>query len=132
MPTDLKLVVVTPEKTTFDEMVESVVIPMSDGELGVLPGHSPLIGRLAPGELRVRWQGKDQNFYIEGGTVQISGSTMTVLTGRSLPSSSIDLEKAKTALDTAERLKAPTEEAMALKQRSLAQAHAMLRIAEKR
>lgn len=132
MPTDLKLVVVTPEKTTFDEMVESVVVPMSDGELGVLPGHSPLIGRLAPGELRVRWQGKDQNFYIEGGTVQISASTMTVLTGRSLPSGSIDLEKAKTALDAAERMKAPTEEAMALKQRSLAQAQAMLRIAEKR
>ena len=47
----VECVVVTPERTLFDELVEFVALPLYDGELGVLPGHSPLIGRLGYGEL---------------------------------------------------------------------------------
>ncbi len=50
----LQCVVVTPERTLFDELVEFVALPLYDGELGVLPGRTPLIGRLGYGELRTR------------------------------------------------------------------------------
>ena len=49
----IQLVIVTPEKTTFDQAVDSVTLPLIDGEAGILPGHAPMIGRLGPGELRV-------------------------------------------------------------------------------
>ena len=42
----LQCVVVTPERTLFDELVDFVALPLYDGELGVMPGRTPLIGRL--------------------------------------------------------------------------------------
>jgi len=56
MATDKKLqcVVVTPEKAIFDEPAEMVILPMIDGELGVQPGHSALVGKLGKGELRLK------------------------------------------------------------------------------
>ena len=56
----LQCVVVTPERTLFDEVVEFVALPLYDGELGVLPGRAPLIGRLGFGELRIRDGGATQ------------------------------------------------------------------------
>jgi ATP synthase, Delta/Epsilon chain, beta-sandwich domain len=53
----LQCVVVTPERTLFDELVEFVALPLYDGELGVLPGRSPMLGRLGFGELRTKAQG---------------------------------------------------------------------------
>ena len=50
----LQVVVVTPEKTLLDETVDFVALPLYDGELGVLPGRAPLIGRLGYGELRTK------------------------------------------------------------------------------
>ena len=52
--TGFNVVVVTPERTLFDELVEFVALPLFDGELGILPGRSPMIGRLGFGELRTR------------------------------------------------------------------------------
>ena len=46
--------VVTPERALLDEPADFVALPMYDGELGVLPGRAPLIGRLGYGELRIR------------------------------------------------------------------------------
>ena len=48
----LKVVIVTPERAVLDAQAEFIVLPMVDGELGVLPQHAPLIGRLGKGELR--------------------------------------------------------------------------------
>ena len=44
----------TPEKAVLDQIAEMVVLPMFDGELGVLPGTAPIIGRLGAGELRLK------------------------------------------------------------------------------
>ena len=53
----LQCIVVTPERTWLDELVESVVLPAYDGEIGILPGHTPLIARLGYGELRTKTGG---------------------------------------------------------------------------
>ena len=55
----LRLVIVTPEKTVFDEPVAGLRFPLYDGEIGVLPGRLPLIGRLGAGELKVSLAGDE-------------------------------------------------------------------------
>src|SRR3954454_1645267 len=78
----LQCVVVTPERILFDEVVEFVALPLFDGELGVLPGRSPLIGRLGYGELRTKALGATRRFFVDGGFAQIRDDVVTVLTNR--------------------------------------------------
>src|SRR5262249_10516683 len=86
----LKCVVVTPEKAVLDQEADFVALPMYDGELGVLPGRAPLIGRLGIGELRIR-NGPDTNhLFIEGGFAQVRNNIVTVLTPRALKAADIN------------------------------------------
>ena len=78
----LQIVIVTPEKAILDERAEFVVLPMIDGELGVMPQHAPLIGRLGKGELRITQAGKIQHWQVSGGFAQVRGDVVTVLTSR--------------------------------------------------
>src|SRR5580765_4747492 len=66
----LRCVIVTPEKAILDERADFVVLPMVDGELGVLPQHAPLIGRLGKGELRITRAGAVQKWQVTGGFAQ--------------------------------------------------------------
>src|SRR5438270_548675 len=70
MADPLKCVIVTPEKAVLDEPADFVVVPMSDGELGVAKDRLPLIGRLGFGELRVVRGNQTLSYYIDGGFVQ--------------------------------------------------------------
>ena len=82
----LQCVVVTPERTLFDELVDFVALPLYDGELGVLPGHTPLIGRLGYGELRTKVAGATRRYFVDGGFAQVRDDVVTVLTNRAIPS----------------------------------------------
>ena len=55
---DIQCVVVTPEKTEVDVRATSVTVPLFDGEMGILKGHSPLVGRLGYGVLRMQVDGQ--------------------------------------------------------------------------
>ena len=123
--------IVTPEITTFDSEADSVVVPMLDGERGILAGHAPMIGRLGPGEMRVTTSGSTERFYVDGGFVQIADNAVSVLTGNSVPAGDIDLAMAREALKTAKAQKADKAELMDLKNRAIAQANAQIRMAEK-
>ena len=126
----LQIVVVTPEQTTVDETVESGVVPMIDGELGILEDHAPLIGRLGPGELRVRGGKGTSRYYVDGGFVQILNNVVSVLTGNSMPVDQIDVSQAREDLKEAERQPADTPELMELKRKAIAQAQAQIRMVE--
>ena len=67
----LRCVVVTPDRALLDQTADFVALPMYDGELGVLRGRSPLIGRLGCGELRIRKGKEVQRFFVDGGFAQI-------------------------------------------------------------
>jgi F-type H+-transporting ATPase subunit epsilon len=82
MANGLRIVVVTPEKAILDEKADFVVLPMIDGELGVMPRHAPLIGRLGSGELRVMRGGHPHKWRIAGGFAQIRADVITVLTSQ--------------------------------------------------
>lgn len=101
MARELQLVVVTPETTYLDEPVEALQFPLFDGQAGVLPGRAPLVGRLGCGELRVRASAGEKTFFLDGGFVQITGETVTLLTSRCIPSDEIDVDTANESLQDA-------------------------------
>ena len=78
----LQCVIVTPERAVLDERADFVVLPMIDGELGVLPSHAPLIGRLGSGELRITRGDAVQKWHITGGFAQVRSNVVTVLTSK--------------------------------------------------
>lgn len=94
----LRLEIVTPEKTAYSEDVEMVTLPGSEGELGVYPNHVPLLTTINPGELRVLKGGRESFLAIGEGFVEITGSTVSVLTDMALESSVIDESAAEAAV----------------------------------
>ncbi len=95
----LQCVVVTPERTILDTSADSVIVPMYDGELGVLPGRAPLIGRLGPGELRTRRGNEVERFFVDGGFAQVRENVVTVLTPRAQKGTDIDQNAANKVLE---------------------------------
>ena len=99
----IKLEIVTPERLVFDETVDGVTLPGSEGELGVLPNHAPLVSTLGVGELRIRSGGSEDWFAIVGGFVQVLPDKVVVMAETADLSSEIDLEKAQAARRDAEQ-----------------------------
>ncbi len=94
----LRLEIVTPEKTAYSEDVEMVTLPGSEGELGVYPNHVPLLTTLNPGELRVLKGGRETFLAIGEGFVEITASTVSVLTDMALEPGVIDESAAEAAV----------------------------------
>jgi F-type H+-transporting ATPase subunit epsilon len=124
----LKCAVVTPEKTLFEELVDFVALPLFDGELGVLPGRSPLIGRLGYGELRTKVGHTVSRYFVDGGFVQVRDDVVTVLTSRALAADAIDPAAAARELEAAGEKRARTESEFADVDRALARARGMIRV----
>jgi F-type H+-transporting ATPase subunit epsilon len=78
----LRCVVVTPERTVLEETADFVVLPMYDGELGVLPQRAPLIGRLGQGQLRLKSGATTRRWQLHEGFAQVRDNVVTVLTAR--------------------------------------------------
>ncbi len=100
-PTELRLVLVTPETTLVDEPVHSLRFPLFDGQMGVLPGRAPVVGRLGAGPLTLRTDRGETVYFIDGGFVQIKGSVVSILTHRAIPADELDLTQAQADLDEA-------------------------------
>jgi F-type H+-transporting ATPase subunit epsilon len=98
----LRLEIVTPETTAYSEDVEMVTLPGSEGELGVYPNHVPLLTTLNPGELRVLKGGRETFLAIGEGFVEITGSTVSVLTDMALEPAVIDESAAEAAVARAQ------------------------------
>jgi F-type H+-transporting ATPase subunit epsilon len=99
----LQLEIVTPEKLAYEGEVDSVQLPGSEGELGVLPHHAPLISTLGAGELRLRKGGEDEFFAIVGGFLQVLPDKVVVMAETADMASEIDLERAQEARRKAEQ-----------------------------
>jgi F-type H+-transporting ATPase subunit epsilon len=97
----LQCVVVTPEKAVLDTPADFVALPLYDGELGVLPGRAPLIGRLGYGDLRIRHGDHTQHYFVDGGFAQVRANVVTVLTPRAIKAENIDKSAAEQALQAA-------------------------------
>src|SRR3977135_2225116 len=102
MAATLKLEIVTPEATAYSEDVEMVTLPGSEGEPGIYPNHVPLLTTLNPGELRVLKGGKESFLAIGEGFVEITGSTVSVLTDMAIEPAVIDESAAEAAVARAQ------------------------------
>ena len=105
-----RLTVVTPERPTFDGECVSVVLPGTEGYLGVLTGHAPLLTAVSPGELRITETvgGTPRILCVSGGFFEVSHNHATLLAEAVEEPSAIDLERAQEAFERArERLSHP-------------------------
>ena len=125
----IRLEIVTPERQVFADDVDAVVLPGSEGELGVLPHHAPLITTLGLGELRIRKAGVEDHFAIVGGFLQVRPDKVVVMAETADMASEIDLERAMEARREAERaLETGYHEGADLAAARAALQHALLRI----
>ncbi len=123
----LRCVVVTPERTERDREAEYVSLPMVDGELGVMGGRAPLIGRLGFGTLRLQTAAGPERYYVDGGFAHIEGDVINVLTGRSTPIDLIDRDKAHEGLDNALAMSGATPEEAQIRDTAVRRARGQLR-----
>jgi F-type H+-transporting ATPase subunit epsilon len=131
MKTPLTVVVVTPEQTVLESEAEFVALPLYDGEVGILPGRAPLIGRLGPGEMRIKQAGNTTSYYLDGGFVQIVDNVVSVMTSRAMPAARINVSAAEQQLASEIKKAAPTTEEREIRDRQIAQARAQIHTAKK-
>lgn len=126
----LRLEIVTPETKAYSEDVDMVTLPGSEGDLGVYPKHIPLLTTLKPGELRVLKDGKEKFLAVGEGFVEITGSSVSVLTDMALESSHIDEGAVEKAIESAKAAMKEDHapEQMAAIQASLSKALAQLHV----
>ena len=127
----MQCIIVTPERTVYDQPAEFVALTLYDGEIGIAPGHAPLIGRLGFGEMRVRRDEQIDRYYVEGGFVEVLDDMVSVLTQRAILAAEIDQEIAQEQLSAAKTRAAATPEARANRDRVIAQSRAQLRLAQR-
>ncbi|MDR2628446.1 MAG: ATP synthase F1 subunit epsilon [Puniceicoccales bacterium] len=99
----LLLKIVTPTGITLDKKVMSVVLPASDGEIEILPGHLPLLTIIQPGELIAKSANSQEFFAIDFGFAIISNDTVFVLTDESLNINEADLHEIEEAEKRAQK-----------------------------
>jgi F-type H+-transporting ATPase subunit epsilon len=103
LPTKLTLEIVTPDRALLREEVDEVVVPGSQGEFGVLPGHTPLLSTLQIGELWYR-QGQEKHYLaIAFGFVEVLPDRVTVLAQVGERAQEIDVQRAERAKQRAEQ-----------------------------
>ena len=99
----LQLDVITPERRLLSEQADAVTVPGLGGELGILPGHTPLISALQTGVLSYTQGGTTRRLLVSGGFVEVSGDRVSVLADLAEQPEEIDAARARTERDEAER-----------------------------
>jgi len=132
----LRLEIITVEGRVFDDNVNMVIAPGSDGVLGILPRHTPLLTSLTYGELEIKRVGQpDEFFAIGGGFMEVRPFNVIVLADAAERVDEIDIERARAARERAEaRLAAAAKEQLDFSraEAALRRSMARLKVAERR
>ena len=134
MAVTIKLEIVTPEAKIFSDDVDMVTLTGTEGEMGILPQHMPLMTQLVAGEI-IAQKGKDTIFIAVGdGFVQVTGDRVAILTDMAIEADNIDEAKAEEARQLAEGRLAQkiTEEEVAHIQAALAHATTQIKVKQRR
>ena len=126
----IKLEIVTPEAKTYSDDVDMVTLTGSEGEMGILPQHMPLMTQLVAGEIHAK-KGTENIFLAVGdGFVQVTGEKISVLTDMAIRAENIDEAKAEEARQRAEARLAEklTDEDAAMVSATLAHSLAQLKV----
>ena len=103
LPTKINLTVVTRERKIIDTEADEVVLPATDGEIGVLPGHTPLLTTLRIGEMRYRNGGKVERMVLSWGFAEVLPDRVIVLAERGILPEEIDAAAAERERSEAEK-----------------------------
>ena len=103
MAEKIQLEVVTPERRVLAEPVDMVTVPGLGGELGILPGHTPLISQLQTGVLTYVQEGKSFQLHVSGGFVEVREDHVSVLAEVAERPDEIDAARAKLSRDQLEK-----------------------------
>ena len=95
--------IVSQDRMIFEGNVDTVVLPGTEGEMGILPHHAPLLSTLDLGIIRVRYQGTEEAFTVAGGVVEVQPDLVTVLADRAENVREIDIARAEAARERAEK-----------------------------
>lgn len=99
----LQVDVVSAEKSLFSGEAKFVVLPGEAGELGILPGHTPLITRVRPGTMKIELtDGTEEIIFIAGGILEVQPGMVSVLSDTAIRAEDLDEEKALAARQQAE------------------------------
>ena len=127
----LHCIVVTPEETAFEMDADSIVVPLFDGEKGVMTDHAPLIGRLGNGELTLRAEGSSNSHYVEGGFIQVLDNVVSILTNRIVNIPDLDKAELEDALQAALAMPGGSEKELEQRERTVNAARCQLRVANR-
>ena len=125
--------IVSAEKEIFHGNVSMVIATGEMGELGIAPRHAPLITRLKPGQVRLKLEnGDEQFFYVSGGILEVQPQVVTILADTAERAADLDEASARKAKDEAERAIADRTDVLEIAeaQNQLAQAMAQLQALE--
>lgn len=107
MADTLTFSLVSPERELFSGQVDQVDLPGTEGDLGVLPNHSPLMAAIRTGAITVYSNGSEEKFFVEGGFADVTPAGLTVLAEIATPLADVDrddlsarIEQARTDLET--------------------------------
>ena len=99
----LQLEVVTPERRLLDESVNAVTVPGRGGEIGILPGHAPLISELRTGVLSYNEDGTTFQLHVSGGFVEVNNDRVSVLAEIAERPEEIDAARARLSRERTEK-----------------------------
>jgi len=131
----LHLEVITPERKVYEDDVDMVVAPASEGYVGILPHHEPLFTTLGPGEFKVKRGGVEEVLAVFGGFMDVRADRVVVLTDAAEHAEDIDASRAQEARDRAQQILAAGPASAADEQRARAElqrALLRLRVSESR
>ena len=121
----LQVNIVSAEEAIFSGEAELLVAPGETGELGILPGHAPLLTRIKAGRVKIKQPGKteDELIYVSGGMMEVQPKALTILADTSIRAHDLDEAKALAA-------KRAAEEALADKSSEMDRARALAELAQ--
>lgn len=128
MADKFNLEIITPERKVLAALVEEVTVPGIDGELGVLPNHTPLISQLKTGILTYLQGSEKRSVHVSGGFVEVLPDLVSVLSDVAERSEEIDPDRARRARESAEKRLASNGEDVDFRQEELRLQRAMIRL----
>ena len=93
---------VSPERLLMSDDVDAVEIPGTEGDMGILPGHAPVLSTLRPGVVTVTRGGKAERIFVRGGFAEVNPQGLTVLAEVAIPVAELDAAKIAQQIRNAE------------------------------
>lgn len=125
--------VVTYQEKVLEQEADFLLVRTTEGDMGVLPNHSPFVAELAIGEMMIRLNGTEKSYFVSGGFLEISNNNVTILADEAMATELIDLERAKKEAEEAkaklEKLKEDKD--ILMTEKNLNAALTKVRLAEK-